>query len=253
MATNRTLWTWHRWLGLASLLPLLWWVGTGFLFAFWSIERVRGADLASQEEAPPASLPAGSKLPEEALAGASSVQVRAVAGHWVVIRERDQEPPRVFSLDTGEALGTAIPEAWARELAARDFAPEADISAVFLYQRANPNAPQAEPPEEYAGPLPAYAVHFAHDSGMHLYLDGLSGQVRARRTEIWRWYDLAFRLHSLDILPAWEEAGDTPKRVLFWLIAGLWFAVGASGAWMWWRLFGRARAKKTAASSSRET
>ena len=58
---------------------------------------------------------------------------------------------------------------------------------------------------------------------MHLYVDALDGEVRARRTSLWRFYDLAFRLHGLDFLP------DGGKRAVIWLVVLSWLALGVTG------------------------
>lgn len=64
---------------------------------------------------------------------------------------------------------------------------------------------------------------------MHLYVDGLTGEVKARRTGVWRFYDWCFRLHSLDI------TGDGAKRSVIFAVSGLWFALGITGTVMAWR------------------
>jgi hypothetical protein len=58
---SRRFWTWHRWLGLTILLPLVWWTGTALVFALRPIEEIRGrtygaparSDLASLTGAQP--------------------------------------------------------------------------------------------------------------------------------------------------------------------------------------------------------
>ena len=82
---------------------------------------------------------------------------------------------------------------------------------------------------EYPGPFPAYAFHLDQGPSMHLYVDGLTGEVKARRSGVWRFYDWCFRLHSLDI------TGDGTKRGVILAASGLWFALGITGSAMAWR------------------
>jgi uncharacterized iron-regulated membrane protein len=58
---------------------------------------------------------------------------------------------------------------------------------------------------------------------MHLYMDALSGEIRARRRSIWRIYDFAFRLHSLEFL------SDGAKRTLMVAVVGLGLVLSTTG------------------------
>ncbi|HJV23862.1 MAG TPA: hypothetical protein VJ570_14255, partial [Holophagaceae bacterium] len=124
----------------------------------------------------------------------------------------------------------------AREIAARDLIATSEPSAIYLVPRtgnahlvAGEGPLQLEPPTEYAGPRPAYALHYPGAAGVHLYVDALDGQVRARRRAIWRFYDLAFRLHSF------EFTGDGLKRGVQLAVCALWLALGVTGGIMAWR------------------
>jgi len=82
---------------------------------------------------------------------------------------------------------------------------------------------------ENGGPRPSYASHYPGRAGSHLYVDALDGQVKARRRAIWRFYDLAFRLHSF------EFTNDGLKRGVLLTVCALWLALGVTGALMAWR------------------
>jgi len=56
---TRRLWTWHRWLGLSLLLPLLWWTATALVFVLRPIEEVRGRTWSSGRKAEPVVLAPG--------------------------------------------------------------------------------------------------------------------------------------------------------------------------------------------------
>lgn len=227
---SRGTWTWHRRLGLLLLLPLAWWTLTALVFALRPIEEVRGRTWSTGGAAASPPLEPGLRLPPEALAGATSVTLRRVEGRQVAVVERGQEGPEVLDLDAGRSLGGAIPLEWALAAARRDFAGAFVPEAVFLHERSGAGRrvgggvpAEVERPEEYAGPLPAYAVHLRGQPGMHLYVDALDGTVRARRTSLWRLYDGAFRLHGLEFLP------DGAKRAVMALVVAGWLALGVTG------------------------
>lgn len=135
----------------------------------------------------------------------------------------------IWDLEAHRSLGAVIPPAWAREAARRDFSGDFEEVSVYLHPRSGPGirqagvGPETLPlPTEYAGPLPAYAFRL-RPGGTHLYVDALTGDLRARRTSVWRAYDLAFRLHGFDF--TW----DGIKRGVIWATAALWLGVGMTG------------------------
>lgn len=229
--TARRYWAWHRWLGLALLLPLVWWTATALVFVLRPIEETRGRSWSTGRTAEPATLAAVQLPAPAALLGVRRLTVGVVEGHQIVVLDRGKDlEPEVFDQAGGHFLGGAIPLEWALDCARRDFDGPFDPGAVYLVPRLGParlvsgaGPSEAARPDEYAGPLPAYAVHLRGAPGMRLYVDGLDGEIRARRTTWWRFYDWAFRLHALDFLP------DGGKRVVIWLVVIAWLALGATG------------------------
>lgn len=247
MATfrRRRIGWWHLWLGVTLLVPLVWWVGTALVFALWPIEQVRGRTLSTVKQAPRVLLSEASLPSPDMVAGAQSVLLRSVEGHPIAIEHRDGKTT-VWDLETRSSLGEVIPLPWARASAERDFAGEFVVQEVLLYDREGKGrrvepgggAP-AEPPSEFPGPFPAYAFHLRSGPSMHLYVDALTGEVRARRTGIWRFYDACFRLHSLEFTP------DGTKRLLILGVGGLWLGLGATGMVMATRTWKRGARKRT--------
>jgi len=229
-APARSTWTWHRRLGLAVLLPLLWWSLTALVFALRPMDEIRGRTLSRGPAPAPAPLDPARLPAAAALAGATAVTIRVVEGRQVAVVERGAAAPEVLELAGGRSLGPAIPLEWALAAARRDFAGPFEVEAAYLLPREGPTRRVAgagpevvEPPEEYAGPRPAYALHLAGPGGVRVYVDALDGAVRARRTAAWRLYDLAFRLHALDFLP------DGAKRAAIAAVVAGWLALGATG------------------------
>lgn len=224
----RKIWNWHLWLGVVVLAPLVFWLGTALVFALWPIETVRGKSLSTGQRSLSAPLKAWMAPPPEVLEGASIVTLREVEGHPVAVVDRDQKT-EVWDLLGRKPLGPSIPLPWAREAARRDFAAPFEEEAVYFFPRSGPghrvagNGPEGiQLPGEYAGPLPAYGFRLRH-GGMHLYVDALSGEVRARRRSLWRVYDTAFALHSLEFL------SDGAKRALMVGVVVLGLGLSATG------------------------
>jgi len=232
---RRRLWNGHLWLGIGLLLPLLWWTGTAVVFVIWPIDQVRGRTLSTGHRETPVPLKAGMLPPPHLVEGARKVSIQTVEGHPIAVVHR-VDGPTVWDLEEQRSLGSAIPMDWALAAAKRDFQGDFLPRAILFYEAdgkgvalkgGGESAPSA--PAEYPGPFPAYAFHLERGPSLHLYVDGLSGEVKARRSGVWRFYDWCFRLHSLDI------AGDGTKRGTILAISGLWFALGITGSAMAWR------------------
>lgn len=207
MVVGRKMGSWHLWLGVGLVLPLIWWLSTAIVFITWPMDVVRGRHLAGGQTPAVEALPAGLQVPASLLEGARTLTVRRVDGHILAVAHRP-EGPQVWDLDRGVALGPVIPFAWVEQIARKDFRGSFEIEEVYLYgpegigKRLVGSGPESLPtPGEFSGPFPAYAFHLASGPSAHFYVDALTGEARQRRTGIWRAYDLAFRLHSLEFLP----------------------------------------------------
>lgn len=225
---RRRLWSWHLWLGLGALLPLLFWMGTALVFALWPIRTVRGQATSTGRGAATPALQDWMLPPADRIAGAATVTLRHVEGHPVAVLDHGATT-EVWDLVARRSLGATVPLAWAEAAARRDFSGAWDLEVAYLFSRSGPGARQAgqgpqacELPGEYTGPRPVFAFHLRPGS-TRLYVDALTGELRARRTGIWRFYDLAFRLHSF------EFTADGAKRAVIAGVVALWLAVGATG------------------------
>jgi hypothetical protein len=210
-------------------------MGTAIAFVIWPLDQVRGRTLSTGPKEAPSLLKAGMIPPPDLVERARKVSIQVIEGHPVAVVHKE-EGTSVWDLEERCSLGSAIPVTWAEAAAKRDFKGDFLPSAVLFYDAdekgvaltgGGGNARTA--PTEYPGPFPAYAFHLSQGPSMHLYVDGLTGEVKARRTGVWRFYDWCFRLHSLDI------TGDGAKRSVIFAVSGLWFALGITGTVMAWR------------------
>jgi len=213
---------WHIWLGWLVGLPILMWTLTGLVMVARPIEEVRGDHL----RAPHAALdPAGLRFPTTI--GEPIHEARLVAqpdGPAWIVTAADGARWRYSA-----RFGTATPpvvEDEARRIAAAAYAGNGRLEGVSYI-------PAGEAPVEARSPGAVWQARFA--DGTHVYIDDATGEVLALRTGQWRFYDLMWGLHIMDL----QTRDDThhPILILFAALA----AIGALLGCM--LLFRRRRAR----------
>ena len=176
----------HIWLGWVVGIPLLIWTVSGLVMVAFPIETVRGKHLLSEPRpvalAAPAVVPPTGPRPVASL----SLEQRAVGPRWLV-RFADGEV-RMADPATGRVLPPMSgPEAVA-EVQAR-YQGAAGIAGVD-------RTPADNPPVELRRPIEAWRVTMS--DGAHFYVNAATGEIAARRTGLWRFYDFMWGLHIMD-------------------------------------------------------
>jgi hypothetical protein len=178
---------WHVWLGWIVALPILLWVVTGLLMVARPIEEVRGEHLLAGPKPMRMALP---PVPP-AIGGASlkslALEPRAAGPRWVVTLPDGTK--RLADPDSGALLLPLSAADAVREVTAR-YTGQAKVESAT---RTDPK----DPPIELRRPLAAWKV--VMDDGTHFYVDAGSGEIVARRTGWWRFYDLMWGLHIMDL------------------------------------------------------
>lgn len=187
MITRSRLRRWHVWLGWIVALPFLFWTVSGLIMVWKPIEEVRGTGLLA-EPGPirldgPAVPPAISGVQLSSL----KLEQRAPGPRWVVIL-RDGKT-RLADPASGLLLPPLGAADAAREVSAR-YTGQAKVQSVTRTDPANP-------PLDLRRPIPAWKVRMS--DGTNFYVDPGSGDVVARRTAWWRFYDFMFGLHIMDL------------------------------------------------------
>ena len=178
---------WHVWLGWVVGLPVLFWVVSGLVMVIKPIDEVRGEDLLA-EPAPvrmalPPVPPAVGGVPLKSL----KLEQRAAGPRWVITMARG--PTRLADPANGALLPPLSAADAVREVTAR-YTGRAKVQSAA---RTDP----AKPPLEFRRPVVAWQV--AMDDGTHFYVDASTGEVLARRTRWWRFYDWMWGLHIMDL------------------------------------------------------
>jgi hypothetical protein len=178
---------WHVWLGWIVGLPILLWVVTGLAMVAKPIEEVRGEHLLSEPRPMRMALspvpPATGGVALEQL----KLEQRAAGPRWVIVMANG--PTRLADPASGALLPPLSAADAVREVAAR-YTGDARVRAV---SRTDPY----KPPIDLRRPIAAWQVTM--DDGAHFYVDANSGEVVARRTRWWRFYDLMWGLHIMDL------------------------------------------------------
>ena len=192
---------WHVWLGWLVGLPILFWVVSGLVMVAKPIEEVRGEHLLSEEKpvrlALPPVPPAVGGIPLASL----KLEQRAAGPRWVVAMA--DGPTRLADPASGALLPALSAADAVREVTAR-------YTGTAKVKSATRTDPQ-KPPLEFRRPVAAWRV--AMDDGTNFYVDASSGEVVARRTSWWRFYDWMWGLHIMDLKT--REDANNPLTIGF--------------------------------------
>jgi hypothetical protein len=205
MKTRQRLRRWHIWLGWIVGLPFLAWTVSGLVMVARPIEVVRGEALIA--EAPP--LPAGF-IPVAPAIGPRPVaslrlEPRPDGPKWL-IRYADGAS-RLADARNGRLLPPLAAADAARIVEAR-YAGEARITAVD-------RTAADSPPIDFRRKVAAWRVTMSDDT--RFYLDAATGEILARRTGWWRFYDLMWGLHIMDLKT--REDAHNPLLVGFGIVS----------------------------------
>lgn len=182
-----TLRRWHIWLGWLIGVPMLLWSVSGVLMVIKPIEEVRGAALLS--DLPPVRLAAPAIVPAVDLKPTAklTLEQRATGPRWVLAFADGAS--RLADPATGRLLPAMSAAEAARELGGR-YTGKARIASVTRVDPANP-------PIDLRRPLDSWKI--AMSDGTFFYVDRWTGEIAARRTAWWRFYDLMWGLHIMDL------------------------------------------------------
>jgi len=238
----------HRWLGLIIGLQLLAWSLGGLIFSISPINEVRGRtdavtsepiplDMANVTATPAFAIAAAREAVDQAELEVVEVRLKSRRGRQVYdLLNSAGHPVAVVDGATGEVL-PPLDAAGAGELALADFAPEAKVLSATLIE--------GELPMEARGrPSPIFQVILDHPKEPHLYLSPITGEVLARRNEMWRRFDFFWMLHVMD----YEDRDDFNHLLLQGasLLAVL-TSLSGIGLW-WWRAPWRRRRNRRSSS-----
>lgn len=233
----------HKWLALIVGVQVLFWVGGGLLMTMMPIEKVRSEHRVAAT--PATALDPGRMLGAAEAARAAGVEAFSKAE----VRTTPRGPVWTLTPVDGEAVtvsainGRPLPPldgVEARRLAAVSYAgPGKPVSAAFL----------PEAPEETGREGPLWRVDFDDRERTSFYLSPETGEVLTRRSELWRFFDLMWRLHVMD----WDDGEDFNHPLIIVTAAASTILVLSGFVLLGFRLRPTRRGRRTDRSESSST
>jgi hypothetical protein len=178
---------WHVWLGWLVGLPMLFWTVSGLVMVARPIEEVRGTDLIAPPE--PISLANPPIAPRVEGRPVLSLALKSRAGgpRWEI--NFADGGTRLADPRTGQLLPRLGAADAAREVTAR----YTGTAKVVETSRIAADSP----PLELRRAIDGWRVRMSDET--HFYVDGGSGEIIAKRTRWWRFYDFMWGLHIMDL------------------------------------------------------
>jgi hypothetical protein len=195
----------HIWLGWVVGLPLLVWTLSGIVMVAKPIEEVRGEGLLDK---PPA-LPFGTRavVPQIGPRPVASLKLeqRAEGPRWIVTYADGLA--RLADPSTGRLLPPLTAAEAARAVEAL-YAGEARIGGVH-------RTSADRPPLDFRRNLDAWRVTMS--DGTRFYVHTATGEILAKRTRWWRFYDVMWGLHIMD--PGGRDDAHNPWVIGFGIVS----------------------------------
>lgn len=192
----------HRWLAIALGLQVFLWIASGVVMSWFDIDVVRG-DASAPVIVPRAIEPRNYALPGGVIAQmqgpVTELRLRSINGRLVYEAIGISETA-AFDPQTGQKVAPLTSDG-VRLVARSAYVGDAEIESVELL---------GDPPKEFRGPTPVWLVQYADPDRTRLYVSPTTGEVLARRTQIWRVYDFFWMLHIMD----YKDRTDFNKPLL---------------------------------------
>ncbi|MBL8556557.1 MAG: hypothetical protein JNL41_19950 [Phenylobacterium sp.] len=226
--------TTHKWLALIIAIQAVFWTVSGLYMAAIHIDIIHGDRLVRPAPAPPLAI-AGLLEPAHLAhlaPGLRSAQLETQVGRPVYVVDAEGGKA-LFDARTGEKL-SPLGEAAARARAQALFAETGRVVSAELLTTSRPTEIQSRP-------LPLWRVEFEGAWRPTFYISPLTGELVARRHDLWRAYDFLWMFHIMDY-EARSDVNNPLIRVATWMA----FAASLTGAWLLLYSFRRRRRPKAA-------
>lgn len=216
----------HKWIALVVGVQALLWMLSGLYMTSISIDIIHGDHLAHAGAKPlsPATLLTDPNTLAGQYPGMTTFRLKRFLDREVY---EVHQPGAVTLVDarSGARL-SPLDEAAARQLAASLYRGKAPIETVELIREA--------PQEVATRPVPMWRVSFADSNETTLYLSPHTGELLAKRHDLWRWFDFLWMLHIMD----YDERSDV-NNTLLRVAAAVGFLFALSGVWLLFYSFRR--------------
>ena len=208
----------HKWIALIVGLQIVLWIAGGLVMSAIPIEIVRGEHKIEEHRV--VLLNTGNLLSIASAAekigsnAIKSAELGEMLGKpvWRIVDENSETV--IVDAQTGEIL-SPLSDTLARQVAEHDYNGEAASISVEQLKL---------PPSEYNKPGPVWRVAFDDRDKTTIYVDPSLGEVTARRSQTWRFFDFFWKLHVMD----YDDGSDFNHPLLI-TAAGMAVFVAMSG------------------------
>lgn len=183
----------HNVLGLVLGVQVLFWMVSGLFFTLFPIEQVRGSNLRQDIAHGVLDLGDISVTANEASSHLGGTPEHAELTMFLgnpVWKLTATETTELVDAQSGKRLSPITGDV-ALQIATLGMKPEVGTPL-------KPHLLEANPPREYAGPLPVWVVPY-EETSTRIYIDAQTGDLLTVRTRLWRTFDVLWRFHIMDI------------------------------------------------------
>jgi len=209
----------HKWIGLVIGVQALLWMLSGVYMTVISLEVIHGDHLAHAFDEPLER--SGERLDIDQLSKLSptfdSLKLKKFLGKEVY-EIRANGKASLVDARTGKLM-SPLPREQIVARAKDIYQGEAEIREVTWITQA--------PQEVAKRQVPMWAVRFDDRANSTLYFSPDTGDLLARRHDLWRWFDFLWMFHIMDY-----DTRDDVNNSLLRVAAGVGLLFALSGAWL---------------------
>ena len=218
----------HKWIALVIAVQALLWMASGLYMTAISIDTIHGDHLVRETRQP--LVPNHAWIDADTLARAfpdmHSFRLKQWQGR-AVYEVHGGDAVTLVDAVSGDRL-SPLDELATRKLAASMYIGSAPIQSARLLPES--------PAEVSTRPAPLWRVEFADSRQTAFYFSPTTGELLAKRHDLWRWFDFMWMLHIMDYAER-SDVNNTLLRVSS--VIGLAFSI--SGIWLLFYSFRRRR------------
>ena len=172
----------HKYLSLAISIQLLLWTISGIYFAFNKIELIRGEQYLLEQEISEVSLDEMKNT-----FNAKNLSILKRLDQWII---KVEDGAGVYYTDLNGNKLTSL----TREQVKLAVKGQTSLTPVNVTRITS----SSEGSEFRGRALPLFKVTTSSEDEINVYVDAVSGEVKAIRSDSWRWWDLLWSLHIMD-------------------------------------------------------
>lgn len=209
----------HKWIGLVIGVQALLWMISGVYMTVVPLDVIHGDHLAHVASRPlerPGHRIAPSQL-NRLYPGMTSFRLKNMLDKEV-FEIRQGKDAALIDAATGAKLSPLSSDT-VRALASEAYTGEAGIRTIEWITKA--------PQEVGSRPMPMWAVHYDELGKTTLYFSPHTGELLARRHELWRWFDFVWMFHIMDY-----ESRSNVNNTLLRVAAATGLVFALSGVWL---------------------